>query len=212
MKITENLSPFLRILLLPSRAMRKLYDWTIHWAKTPYAKVSLFLLAFAESSFFPIPPDVLLLAMTIAHRFKWWLYASITTLGSVLGGIAGYYIGLFFFQAIGQPIVDLYHLQEAFGKVGELYKENAFLAVFTAAFTPIPYKVFTIGGGFFQIPLEQLIVGSFLGRAARFFAVAGTIRIFGKQISDLVEKYFDIASLIFMVLLIGGFLIVKFLS
>lgn len=212
MRLSQNLSPFLRIILIPSKIMRKLYDWTIHWSKTKYASYSLFLLAFAESSFFPIPPDVLLLAMTVAHRFKWWFFALISTLGSVLGGIAGYFIGLFFFQAIGQPIVDFYHLQTAFDQVGVLYKENAFLAVFTAAFTPIPYKVFTIGGGFFQIPLEQLIIASLFGRAARFFAVAGAIRIFGRRISNAIEKYFDIASLIFMAFLIGGFLIIKFLS
>jgi membrane protein YqaA with SNARE-associated domain len=191
--------------------MRRIYDWTIHWSRTKYAKASLFLIAFAESSFFLIPPDVLLVAMTVANRYKWWIYAGIATAGSVLGGVAGYYIGLFFFQTVGQPIVDFYHLHEAFKKVEILYEDNAFLAVFTAAFTPIPYKVFTIGGGFFQIPLEQLIIGSLFGRAARFFAVAGAIRVFGRQISNAIEKYFDIFSLIFMLLLIGGFIIIKLL-
>jgi membrane protein YqaA with SNARE-associated domain len=207
----SSLSPVLKILFAPSKIMRKMYDWTIHWSKTKYAKISLFGLAFAESSFFVVPPDVLLIAMTVANRYKWWIYASIATTGSVLGGVLGYYIGLFFFQTAGQPIVDFYHLQGAFDKVGMLYKENAFLAVFTAAFTPIPYKMFTIGGGFFQIPLEQLVIGSLLGRSARFFAVSGIIRVFGKQISNAIEKYFDLFSLIFMVLLIGGFIIVKFL-
>jgi membrane protein YqaA with SNARE-associated domain len=201
----------LKVLLFPSRMMRKIYDWTIHWSKTKYAKASLFFIAFAESSFFLIPPDVLLVAMTVANRFKWWIYASIATIGSVLGGIAGYYIGLFFFQAIGQPIVDVYHLHDAFKRVEILYEQNAFLAVFTAAFTPIPFKVFTIGGGFFQIPLEQLVIGSLFGRAARFFAVAGAIRIFGKQISNAIEKYFDIFSFLFMALLIAGFILIKFL-
>ncbi len=200
------------MLLIPSRLMRKLYDWTLHWAKTPYAKISLFTLAFAESSFFPIPPDVLLLAMTVAHRVKWWVFATIATAGSVLGGVFGYFIGLIFFQALGKPILEIYHLQEVFDKVGVLYSQNAFLAVFTAAFTPIPYKVFTIGGGFFQIPIEQLVIGSMFGRAARFFAVAGALRIFGRQISQSLEKYFDIVSLAFMALLIGGFVFVKFLG
>lgn len=195
--------------MLPSRGMRKLYDWTIHWSKTKYAKVSLFGLAFAESSFFPIPPDVLLIAMTVADRYKWWLLASITTIGSVLGGIFGYYIGFTLFETVGKPIVDLYHLQKYFEVVQIKYDQNAFLAVFTAAFTPIPFKVFTIAGGVFQIPLTSLILGSILGRAGRFFLVAGLLRIFGQRVADAIEKYFDIFSLIFMALLIGGFVLLR---
>src|SRR3989344_1554846 len=105
MKITDNLSPFLKLILIPSKIMRKAYDWTLHWSKTKYAKVSLFILAFAESSFFPIPPDILLIAMTVAHRYKWWIFASIATVGSVLGGIAGYYIGLGLYEGVGKPII-----------------------------------------------------------------------------------------------------------
>lgn len=191
--------------------MRRLYDWTLHWSHTKYAKVSLFGIAFAESSFFPVPPDVLLIAMTVANRYKWWLYASIATVGSVLGGIFGYYIGFALFETIGQPIVDFYGLQRQFEDVGKLYDQNAFLAVFTAAFTPIPYKVFTIAGGVFQIPLYELIIGSLAGRAGRFFAVALALRIFGKKISDAIEKYFDLFSLLFMILLIGGFIAIRYL-
>lgn len=211
MRITSNFSPFLRLLLIPSKIMRKVYDWTIHWSKTRYAKASLFLLAFAESSFFPIPPDVLLIAMTVAHRYKWWLYASLATVGSVLGGIAGYYIGLGLYESIGKPIVDFYHLGRFFEVVQEKYTENTFLAVFTAAFTPIPYKMFTIAGGIFQVSIPEFIIGSLLGRAGRFFAVAFLLRIFGHKISNLIEKYFDIFSLVFMALLIGGFLVTRLL-
>src|SRR3989338_4416479 len=139
MRITKNLSPFIRILLLPNKAMRKLYDWTLHWSKTRYAKASLFALAFAESSFFPIPPDVLLIAMTVSHRYKWWIFAALATAGSVLGGIFGYFIGLGLYESIGKPIVDFYHLDKFFEVVQEKYAQNTFLAVFTAAFTPIPY-------------------------------------------------------------------------
>lgn len=212
MRISDNLSPFVKILLLPNKGMRKLYNWTLHFSRTKHANTALFTLSFAESSFFPIPPDVLLIAMTVAHRFKWWIFASIATIGSVLGGILGYYIGLAFFETIGQSIIDFYHFQEKFEAVGGLYEQNAFLAVFTAAFTPIPYKVFTIAGGVFQIPLHELIIGSLFGRAGRFFAVAGALRIFGQKIADAIEKYFDILSLAFMVLLIGGFVIIKFLA
>lgn len=200
------------ILLFPTRTLRKLYDWTIHFSKTKHALSALFGISFAESSFFPIPPDVLLIAMTVANKYKWWIYASIATAGSVIGGVAGYYIGLTFFETIGKPIIGFYHFQEKFETVGRLYEDNAFLAVFTAAFTPIPYKVFTIAGGVFQIPLHELIIGSLFGRAGRFFAVAGALRIFGDKISRAIEKYFDIFSLLFMVLLIGGFLIIKFLA
>lgn len=212
MRVSEKFSPFLRLLLFPSKTMRRLYNWTLHWSKTRHAKIALFFIAVSESSFFPIPPDVLLITMTVAHRFKWWLYASIATVGSVLGGIAGYYIGFAFFEAIGRPIIEFYHFQKAFETVALKYEQNAFLAVFTAAFTPIPYKVFTIAGGVFQIPLSELIIGSLLGRAGRFFAVTGALRIFGQRIADAIEKYFDLLSLAFMALLIGGFVIIRFLS
>lgn len=198
------------IAFFPSKQMHKLYSWTLKWGQTKYAQVSLFLLAFAESSFFPVPPDVLLIAMTVANRFKWWWYALITTTGSVLGGVLGYYIGLALFETIGKEIIEFYHLGKYFEIVQIKYEENAFLAVFTAAFTPIPYKVFTIAGGVFNISLISLITASIFGRAGRFFLVALMIRIFGKKIADTIEKYFDIFSLLFIALLIGGFLVLKF--
>jgi membrane protein YqaA with SNARE-associated domain len=192
-----------------TKPLRKLYDWTLKLSRTRYANFSLFALSFAESSFFPIPPDVMLIAMTVANRFKWLIFATITTVGSVLGGILGYYIGVTFFETIGKAIIDFYHLNDLVEIVGNKYSENSFLAVFTAAFTPIPYKVFTISGGLFKIPLENLIVASILGRGGRFFIVAATIRIFGKKISNLIEKYFDILSLVFMALIILGFLLIN---
>ncbi|RJQ26169.1 DedA family protein [Candidatus Parcubacteria bacterium] len=199
------------VILIPSQTIKKAYDWTIRWSKTKYAKVALFFLALSESSFFPIPPDVLLIAMTVADRYKWWIFALITTTGSVIGGIVGYYIGYTVYESVGKSIVDLYHLDKYFEFVQIRYEQNAFLAVFTAAFTPIPYKVFTIAGGLFQIPLPSLILGSILGRGGRFFIVALMIRIFGKKISDTLERYFDIFSLLFMALLIGGFILLKYL-
>lgn len=209
MQFLGNNISLISLLLQPSKLMRRMYNWTLHWSKTRNAKFALFGLSFAESSFFPIPPDVLLIAMTVAHRYKWWLFASIATLGSVLGGLLGYYIGFALFETIGKPILDIYHLQSKFEDVAALYSQNAFLAIFTAAFTPIPFKVFTIAGGVFQIPLASLIIGSLFGRAGRFFAVALALRIFGDKISRAIEKYFDILSLVFMALLIGGFLLLR---
>lgn len=192
--------------------LRRLYDWILKWSRTRYAKLSLFLLAFAESSFFPIPPDVLLITITAAHRIKWWLFASIATIGSVIGGVFGYYIGIALYESIGKSIVEFYHFQDFIKIVGDKYNENSFLAVFTAAFTPIPYKVFTIAGGIFRISLADFIVASILGRGGRFFMVALALRIFGKKISNTIEKYFDILSLVFMALIIIGFLLINLLK
>jgi len=191
--------------------MRSLYDWTIHWAGTPQAPIALFCVAFIESSFFPIPPDVLLIAMVIADRKRWLKDATICTIGSVIGALFGYFIGWGLYETIGRWIVETYGLQEMMELVGRKYSENAFLTVFTAAFTPIPYKVITIAGGLFRIPISVLIVASIIGRAGRFFLVAGALYVFGKKIEKMIEKYFDIFSFIFAALLISGFLALKYL-
>ncbi|TAN60891.1 DedA family protein [bacterium] len=200
----------MNILKVFSSWLRKLYDWTIHWAKTPKAPYALFGIAFIESSFFPIPPDVLLIAIVVADRKSWFRSAFICTAGSVLGALLGYTIGWSLYAAVGKFIVDTYHLQDVMELVGRKYQENAFMTVFTAAFTPIPYKVITIAAGLFKVSLFTLVIASIIGRAGRFFLVAGSLRVFGKKISDSIEKYFDIFSLIFVVLLAGGFLLLKY--
>lgn len=200
------------ILKTPLKFLRKLYDWTIHWAKTPKAPVALFSIAFIESSFFPIPPDVLLIAMTMAQPKKWLRYATICAIGSVCGAFLGYLIGWGLYESVGKLIVDTYHLQNVMELVGRKYQENAFLTVFTAAFTPIPYKVITIAAGLFKIPLATLAVASLIGRAGRFFLVAGALRLFGEKIEKSIEKYFDIFSLAFSALIILGFLALKTFS
>jgi membrane protein YqaA with SNARE-associated domain len=204
-------SPIVYYLHWPTRTMYRLYRWTIKWAQTGYARVALFLVALTESSFFPIPPDVLLIAMTVADRFKWWIYATIATVGSVLGAVLGYYIGYALYGSVGQAIVDFYGLQEYFSTVQARYENNVTLAVFAAAFTPIPFKVFTIAGGVFSVSLPAMILGALLGRAGRFFAVAFALRIFGKAIADSIERYFNILSILFLVLLVGGFVAVRYL-
>jgi len=194
----------------PIHLFKKLYNWTMHWAKTKYAPYALFGVAFIESSFFPIPPDVLLIAMVAANRKRWIIDSAICTAGSVLGALFGYLIGWTFYETIGKFIVNTYHMEAVVELVGIKYQENAFLTVFTAAFTPIPYKAITITAGIFRISLITLIIASIIGRAGRFFLVAGALRLFGKKIQDSIEKYFDLFSVIFLILLIGGFLLLKY--
>ena len=196
----------------PAKFIRACYDWTINWAKTKYASWALFLIAFAESSFFPVPPDVLLIPMVIAERKKWFQIALICSVGSVLGALLGYFIGYQFYELIGQKIVELYSLQDAVNIVSAKYHEHAFFAIFTAAFTPIPFKVFTIVAGLVKISIMSLVVASAIGRSARFFIVAILIRIFGEKIKYFIEKYFNLLTIVFVVLLIGGFLCIKFLK
>lgn len=195
----------------PLRFFRKLYDWTLHWAKTKQSPYALFGVAFVESSFFPIPPDALLIAMVIAERKKWLRYAVICTIGSVCGALLGYLIGWGFYETLGKPIVATYHMEKIVELLGRKYAENAFFVVFTAAFTPIPYKAITITAGLFKISLSTLVIASIIGRAGRFFLVAAALRVFGKKISDSIEKYFDILSIIFILCIVGGFLALKYL-
>jgi len=189
----------------------RLKQWTLKWALSPHAAFALFAIAFAESSFFPIPPDVLLLAILMVSAERWIYYATLTTVGSVLGSLLGYAIGWAFYATVGQYIVNTYHLQSLVAGVGKQYADHAFLTIFTAAFTPIPYKLITIAAGLFKISLVTLIVASIIGRAARFFLVAGAVRIFGKKVNVFIKKYFDILSILFVILLVGGFFVVKWL-
>ena len=200
----------LSVIKAPLVWFRKMYGWTIHWSKTKNAPYALFGIAFIESSFFPIPPDVLLIAMVVAQRKKWLLNATICTAGSVLGALLGYFIGRVLFETAGKLIVDSYHLEAVVAMIGRKYQENAFLTIFTAAFTPIPYKAITITAGLFRISLPILIIASIIGRAGRFFLVAGSLRIFGERIQNSIEKYFDIFSIVFVILLAGGFLLLKY--
>jgi membrane protein YqaA with SNARE-associated domain len=192
--------------------IRRLYDWVMGWSESPYAVPALFLIAFAESSFFPIPPDVLLMALAISAPRRALFYALICTAGSVTGGVAGYAIGTYAFDALGHPIIEAYGVTEKFDLVGQKYQENAFAAIAIAGFTPIPYKVFTIAAGVFKIGLPTLVAASVVGRAGRFLLVGGLIRMFGPQIKELIDKYFNILSIAFVVLLVAGFLVVRMVS
>jgi len=189
--------------------IRRLYDWVMGWSESPYATPALFLIAFAESSFFPIPPDVLLMALAISAPRRAIFYALVCTAGSVTGGMAGYAIGYHAFEIVGKPIIEAYGIGEKFDLVGQQYQENAFAAIAIAGFTPIPYKVFTIAAGVFKIGVPTLVAASLIGRAGRFLLVGGLIRMFGPQIKSLIDKYFNILSIAFVVLLVLGFLAVR---
>lgn len=192
--------------------LRRLYNWVLHWAETPYGTPALALISFAESSFFPIPPDVLQIALSVARPKRSFYYAAVSAVASVLGGIAGWAIGYALWSAVGDFFFSYVpgFSAENFGFVQEKYEQNAFLAILAAAFTPIPYKVFTIAAGVFHIGLPTLIAASVVGRSGRFFAVAACIRCFGPRVKHYLEKYFEIATLLFFALLVGGFLVVKY--
>jgi membrane protein YqaA with SNARE-associated domain len=191
--------------------LRRLYDWVLHWAATPYATWALLLLAFAESSFFPIPPDVLLIAMCVARPDRSLKYASICAVGSVAGGCLGYLIGWQFMTSIGHRIVDFYGLTNRVAYIGNLYHAYDAWAVGIAGFTPIPYKVFTIAAGMFKIDFSVFILASAISRSGRFFLVGGLIYWFGPRIQSFIDRYFDMLAVTFTVLLVGSFVLVKYL-
>jgi len=192
--------------------LRRLYDWIMGLAGHKHAQWILAVVSFAESSFFPIPPDVMLIPMTLAERRKAWWYAFICTLASVLGGIAGYFIGLMLFESVGQPIIDFYGLQTGFDKLARWYNEYGLIIVFIAGFTPIPYKVFTISSGVTHLSLPLFVVGSIVSRGLRFLLVCGLIYWFGPTIKDFIERYLGWLTLLASILLVGGFVAVKFIG
>jgi membrane protein YqaA with SNARE-associated domain len=193
--------------------VRRLYDWVLHWAETPYAMPALFVLSFAESSFFPIPPDVLLIALCIGNVQKGYRFAAWCSIASVLGGIGGYAIGAFLWNLdfVNGFFLNYVFSQETFDQVGELYKEWDFWIVFVAAFTPIPYKVITITAGVFGTNFAMFVLASAIGRSARFFLVAWLFRRFGPPIKDFIERRFGMVTIVGTALLIGGFLAFKLL-
>ncbi|NNE10093.1 MAG: DedA family protein [Gemmatimonadetes bacterium] len=192
--------------------LRPLYNWVLHWAKTPYGVLALLLIAIAESSVFPVPPDPLLIALCIAIPAKSYRFAILCAVGSVIGGAIGYFIGHGFWEVAGPWFFE--HIpgfsEHKFAKVGDIYDKYNFWFVLVAGFTPIPYKIFSIGAGVFQINFVTFILASIVGRSARFFLVAGLIHKFGEPITEFIDKYFNILSIVFIILLIGGFYLIKF--
>lgn len=189
--------------------LRKLYDWTLSIAAHRHARWWLAAISFAESSFFPVPPDVALMPMVLAERKRAFEYALICTIASVLGGIAGYAIGYFLFDTVGAWILDVYGYHEKFAAVQESYNAYGAWIVFTAGLTPIPYKIFTIASGVTQLNLAVFFIASCAARGLRFFAVAALLWWFGPPIRAFIDKYFGLLSILFVILLISGFLAVS---
>tara|TARA_B100000676_G_scaffold174250_1_gene171013 strand:- start:190 stop:843 length:654 start_codon:yes stop_codon:yes gene_type:complete len=199
--------------LVRQNLLRVLYDWVLHWAKTPYAIPALFLISAAESSFFPVPPDPLLLALCLGANRKSFRFAAICTLASVLGGIVGYGIGAWgwnvtqdwFFAYV--PGVT----PEAFQEVRQFYDNNGFAAIFLAGLTPIPYKVFTLASGVFSINFSVFVLASVVSRGLRFFLVAALVYRFGPTIERFINLHFNRLVICFGVLFLVGFLAIEFL-
>lgn len=191
---------------------RRLYDWVLHWADTPQGPQALAFLSWIESFIFPIPPDPLLLALCLGSPKKAFRFAAITTAASVVGGLIGYAIGAYGWQAMQDwffqyvPGVDA----ESFGTVQALFLRWDFWAVFGAGLTPLPYKVFTISSGVFGVNLGVFIIASVLSRGLRFFIEAALIHKFGPPIARTIDKYFDFLAVLFLILLIGGFVLIEF--
>lgn len=193
---------------------RRMYDWVLSLAHHKHSTLALFLLSFTESSFFPIPPDVLQIALTLERRNRAWYYATVSTIASVLGGVFGWVIGYALWSAISGWFFEYIPgvTPENFAMVERKFQENAFLAIFTAAFTPIPYKVFTIAGGVFHVSLLTLVIGSIIGRGGRFFFVAALLYLFGPPVKRFIEKYFNLLTLVFTGLVIAGLVVWKLLN
>ena len=191
--------------------LKRTYNWTLEKAQHKNAKWYLSLISFAESSFFPIPPDILLIPMALASKAKALFYAFICTLFSVLGGILGYAIGYFFYNSVGIYIVELYHLENSFNIFEDYYKEFGILIVLGAGITPFPYKFITIASGVFGLNIFLFIIVSIIGRGLRFYLIAILLYFFGEKIKLIIDKYFNILTVVFFILLVGSVFIIRFL-
>ena len=191
--------------------VRKLYDWVLHWAETPYGLPALFILAFAESSFFPVPPDILLIPLAISKPKKAFKFALVCSIASILGGMLGYYIGWGLWSVVQNWFFAYVpgFTHHNFELVQAKYNAWNFWVVFTAGFTPIPYKLITISAGVFKINFLIFILASAVSRSARFFLVSGLIFIFGEKIKKFIDKYFNLLAMLFVILLFLGSAVVK---
>ncbi len=191
--------------------IRGLYDWTLSLARHPHALWALAVVAFIEASVFPIPPDVLIIAMVVAQPSRAFVIAGVATLASVAGGLAGYWIGYGAFETLGRPVLEFYGKDAYFESFAERYNEWGAWAVLIAGVTPFPYKVITILSGATALSLPVFMVASLIARAARFFIVAALLWKYGAPIRDFIERRLGLMFTLFMVLLLGGFLAIRVL-
>ena len=191
--------------------LKRLYDWTMRLAEHPRALWWLALVAFLESSVFPIPPDVLMIPMILARPSRAWLIALVARVASVTGGMLGYAIGALAFDQIGQPILAAMGKTDAMMEFNSRFNGVGFWAVLVAGITPFPYKVITIMSGWTGMPLATFVVTSIVARALRFFVVAGLLWAFGAPIRDFIERRLGLMFTLFMIILIGGFVVVRYL-
>ena len=191
--------------------IRRLYDWTLSLSAHPRALWALAAVSFVESSFFPIPPDIIMIPMILAQPRKAWLIALVATVASVFGGLLGYFIGAALFETIGQAIFDFYGKSNAVAAFNERFNAYGAWAVLVAGVTPFPYKVITIMSGWTGLSIPVFIVASIVARGLRFFIVASLLWKFGDPVRLFIEKYLGLLFTLFVILLVGGFYAVRFL-
>lgn len=191
--------------------IRRLYNWTMGMAEHPHALWALAVVAFLESSVFPIPPDVLMIPMILARPSRAWLIALVALVASVLGGLLGYYIGAVFYDQIGQPILVTLGKEAYFDQFQQRYNDWGIWVVLTAGVTPFPYKVITILSGATSLPLGIFMATSVVARGLRFFVLAGLLWKFGPPIRRFIERRLGLLFILFMILLLGSFVLVRYL-
>lgn len=191
--------------------LRSLYDWTMSLASHRYALLALAMVAFIEASVFPIPPDVLMIPMILAAPRRAFLIAGVATASSVLGGLMGYAIGALAFEQIGEPILASLGKTDAMAAFNDRFNSFDFWPVLIAGITPFPFKVITIMSGWTGLPLMTFVVTSIIARGARFFIVAALLRAYGEPIRDFIERRLGLMFTVFIVLLLGGFLLVRWM-
>ncbi len=188
---------------------QQLKGWVLHFSESPYSRWALFFVAFIEASVFPVPPDILLMALILICPKQWWTDALICLAGSVLGGMLGYLIGWQMWVLVDDFFFAYVFHQDVFERVRDLFREYNFWAIFTAGFTPIPYKIFTIAAGVCTVDFSVFLLASITSRGARFFIVALLLRLFGPTVKVWIQKYFGLFTILFVLLLIGGFVLLK---
>ena len=199
--------------------LRKIYNWVLHWADTPHGLIALFILSFSEASFFPVPPDVLLIALALGSRKQALKFAFICSIASIAGGLVGYSIGHFIWWdgTNYNSIANFFFnnvpgfTEALFQKIQNQYNNYGFIIIFTAGFTPIPFKVFTISAGAFDISLPLFLIASTISRSARFFLVSFLIWKYGEKINCFIDRYFNLLSIIFVIILFGSYLLINFI-